>query len=85
MFCRLGTLVVENGECSKDSWIRQSNPLYCLQFGAGSEECSAEWGPWWLKIKNVLRISGSVSTISCIVGHLALEMQNVLQIGDPGG
>ena len=77
--------MVENRERSKDFGIRQHNLLYCLQFGAGNAECSADWGPWWLKIENVLRISGSVSQISCTVCNLTLGMVNVPQIGDLGG
>ena len=77
--------MVDNCKCSKDFGTRQQNLLYCLPFDAGNGECSADWGPWWLKIENVLRISGSVSKISCTVCHLALGIKNVLQIGDPGG
>ena len=44
---------------------------------AGTEALVAENG-------NVLRISGSDSKISCTVCYLALEMLNVLQIGDTG-
>ena len=36
MLCRLGTLVVENGGCSKDSGIRQQNRLYFRLFEAGN-------------------------------------------------
>ena len=85
MLCRLGTLVFENVKGSKHFGIRQPKHVYCLQFDAGNGECFADWGPWWLTIVNVLRISGPASKISCTVGHLTLEMVNVLQIGDPGG
>ena len=84
MFRRLGTSVVENGEWSIDFGIRQQNLLYCRPFDAGKGECSADWGPWWLKMVDVPRISGSDSKISCTVGHLALEVVNLLLIGDPG-
>ena len=50
--------MVENGACSKDSGIRQQN--LCRPFDAGKGERSADWGPWWLKMVVVPRISGSI-------------------------